>query len=200
MRAPRNPPPGFSRATHVQSSVRGYWRFGRLCVHCQSLPKFARAVRSSFLPLDDKRPRDRCRVCRCVVVTGEKRFPRKKKRSIRLRRKVGKMTVKILGPPYWKSLRSLAKQCDVSAHPREIAWPKLASSLAPRRDACRAPHGCDGGCSLTHFAALNTHPRPDTCACADASAGKILRTSRLMHTCSACPLRRSSRPWPPEPR
>ena len=77
------------------------------------------------------------------------------------------MTVKILGPPYWKSLRSLAKQCDVSAHPREIAWPKLASSLAPRRDACRAPHGCDGGCSLTHFAALNTHPRPDTCACAD---------------------------------
>jgi hypothetical protein len=38
-RTPRNPPPGFSRATHVQSSVRGYWRFGRLCVHWQSLPK-----------------------------------------------------------------------------------------------------------------------------------------------------------------
>ena len=48
---------------------------------------------------------------------------------------------------------------------REIDWPKLASTLAPRRDAWRAPHGCDGGCSLTHFAFLHTHLRSKTCAC-----------------------------------
>jgi hypothetical protein len=71
--APDAPPPDSEQAALPPGVLYSDGAAAMVCINK------LRAVRSSFLPLDDKRPRDRCRVCRCVVVTGEKRFPREKK-------------------------------------------------------------------------------------------------------------------------
>ena len=86
VRTPRNPhyrahttepAPGVF-AGHTRSEQRAWLLEIRPPV-C-TLPKPAQIrVRcwSSLLPVDDKRPRDRCSVCRCVVVSGKQTLPPK---------------------------------------------------------------------------------------------------------------------------